>query len=30
MFLEYCDLIIKLKNEDVYFVCLFDKYNEID
>ena len=30
MFLEFRDLITKLKVEDAYFANLFDKHNELD
>ena len=30
MFLEYRDLITKLKQEDAHFARLFDEHNELD
>lgn len=30
MFLEYRDLIFRLKNENFRFMFLFDKYNKFD
>lgn len=30
MFLEYRDLIAKLKQEDAHFARLFDEHNELD